>query len=510
MSPALTAGGGGSSGGSGARSNGASIGGPADAVRWTPQQTRRASWAWLRERGMGASVLVAGISTAFGVLLMSATGYLSSWLENDPSLGDGPTLALVLGILSVVLIGVAIYVAAIVTANTFTTIVAGRTRRIALMRLIGASARSQRREVARQGIVIGAIGGLAGLAVGTAAAAVLILWADAALKITAGYNVLQPVLLVPAAAVSLTTWCGAWSGSRRVLAVTPLEAISGSTPRTHDEVTSARGRRATALSLFLVGGALLALGVVVGLVNPLGVVVAFFGGIFSFTGLALGAVLIMPPLLRLTGGLFGRSATARLAAENALRYPERSSRMAIGVVMGVTLVVMFAVANESVKAVMAASAGGTPPREIAQTMDSFAAIMMGLVAVSAVIAGVGLVNLLTIGVVQRRRELGLLRALGLTSGQVRRVVLLEAVHVTITALVLGLFLGAVYGWVAAQSLLGAVAVPPAWSAPTFVAPAIPWMLVLIVVIATAALALVAAVVPTRLATRVTAVEALAE
>lgn len=472
--------------------------------------SRERSWDWLRERGMGATVLVAAISTAFGVLLLSATGYIAAWVGNDPYLRGGETLTLVLGVLSVLLVGVAIYVAAIVTANTFATIVAGRTRRIALMRLIGASARSQRRDVARQGIAVGLIGAALGLVGGVAAAAGLLVWADAALGLSTGYAVLQPVLLIPAIVVALTTWAGAWTGSRRVLTVTPLEAISGSTPRTHDEVAGARGRHVTALSLSIVGGVLLALGIVVGMMSPFGVVIAFFGGILSFTGLSLGAALIMPPLLRLTGRLFGRSATARLAAENALRYPERSSRMAIGVVMGVTLVIMFAVANESVKAVMTASSGGQPPREMTQIMDTFAAIMMGLVAVSAVIAGVGLVNLLTIGVASRRRELGLLRALGLTSAQVRRVVLLEAVHVTITALAFGLALGIVYGWVAAQSLLGSVTVPPAWSSPTLVAPAIPWLPVLVVVVATAALTLVAAVVPTRLATRVTAVEALAE
>lgn len=36
------------------------------------------SGAWLRERGMGATVLVAAISTAFGVLLLSATGYIGA------------------------------------------------------------------------------------------------------------------------------------------------------------------------------------------------------------------------------------------------------------------------------------------------------------------------------------------------------------------------------------------------------------------------------------------------
>src|SRR5690606_8941159 len=204
----------------------------------------------------------------------------------------------------------------------------------------------------------------------------------------------------------------------------------------------------------------LALGIAAGLVSIFGILIAFVGGILSFTGIALGATLVMPPALRLVGRAFGRTAVARLAAENALRYPERSSRMAIGVVMGVTLVTMFAVALESVKAVLTKSAGGELPSEMTTIIDSFAAVMMAIVAVSAVIAAVGLVNLLTLGIVQRRRELGLLRALGLSNGQVRRVVLLEAAHLTITALVTGLVLGIVYGWAGAQSLLGSVPVDP--------------------------------------------------
>ena len=100
--------------------------------------------AWLRERGMGASILVAAISSAFGALLLTATGYIAAIMASDPYIGDSDTLAAVLLILTVILVGVAVYVASIVTANTFSTIVAGRTRRIALMRLIGASAYSQR------------------------------------------------------------------------------------------------------------------------------------------------------------------------------------------------------------------------------------------------------------------------------------------------------------------------------------------------------------------------------
>jgi putative ABC transport system permease protein len=466
--------------------------------------------AWLRERGMGATVLVAAISTAFGVVLLSATGYLSASFRANDVYGESGTMTAVLAILSVILLAVAIYVAAIVTANTFSTIIAGRTRRIALMRLIGATARSQRTEVAGQGFAVGAMGAVLGLVGATAVAAASLPLLDRALGVTTDYGVVQPALLLPAVAVALTTWAAAWAGSRRVLTVTPLQALGGAVEQTTEALAGRRGRNIGSWVLGVIGVGFLLLGIVAGMLSPAGVIVSFVGGLLSFTALTLSATAIMPRLLRATGRLFGSSVTARLAAENAVRYPERSSRMAIGVVMGVALVVMFAVAAESAKSLVAASGGGTPDAAFEQMIDSFSTVMMSLVAVSAVIAAVGLVNLLTIGVVQRRRELGLLRALGLTSPQIRRMVLIEAAHVTITALAFGLALGVAYGWIAAQSLLGSVAIPPLWLSPTFVAPAIPWLPVAVVIVATAALTLVAAVAPTRIATRTAPVEALAD
>lgn len=467
-------------------------------------------FGWLRDRGMGASILVAALSSAFGVVLVEATAYIGVMLQSDPYIGDSGTLAVVVAILSVLLIGVALYVAAIVTANTFATIVAGRTRRIALMRLIGATARSQRAEVAGHGLIVGALGALLGAVVGLLVAASGVYLADRFLGAVPDFTLMQPAILLPALGVALTTWAAAWIGSRRVLSVTPLQAIAGSVERSHEHAAARPARHVGALLLLILGAALLVFGVLVGLVTPLGVIVSFFGGLLSFTGISLAAVLVMPPLLRLVGRLFGRSATARLAAENAHRYPERSSRMAIGVVMGVTLVTMFAVALESVKVLLTKAAGGELDPQFAVIMDSFAAVMMVLVGISAVIAAVGLVNLLTIGVVQRRRELGLLRAIGLSNRQVRRMILLEALHITVTATVTGLVLGVLYGWIAAQSLLGSVRMPPMFEETAgLIAPAVPWIPVVVIVVATAVLTLVAAATPTRLATRVAPVEALA-
>lgn len=465
--------------------------------------------AWLRDRGMGASILVAALSAAFGVVLVETTAYLGAVLQADPFIGDSETLAFIVALLSVLLTAVAMYVAAIVTANTFSTIIAGRTRQIALMRLIGATARSQRSEVGTQGLVVGVIGAVLGLGAGLAIAAVGVqIGSGLIANVPQGFSLAQPFILLPALGVALTTWAAAWAGSRRVLAVTPLQAIGGSVERTHDEVNRT-SRHVGAWVLLISGAILLAAGVAVGLVHPLGVVIAFLGGLLSFTGLALGSVLFMPPVLRLVGRMFGSSATARLAAENALRYPERSSRMAIGVVMGVTLVTMFAVALESVKQMLIGQVEGEVPAEFFTPFDAFAAVMMVLVAVSAVIAAVGLVNLLTIGVVQRRRELGLLRSIGLSNTQVRRMVLLEATHITVAATLTGLVLGIVYGWIAAQSLLGSTPTLPDFEPAGLVAPHVPWLPVVIIVAATAVLTLVAAATPTRLATRVAPVEALA-
>ena len=467
---------------------------------------------WLRERGMGASILVAAISTAFGVVLIATTDFLAAMLRADPYIGDSGTLAFVLGFLTLLLVGVAVYVAGIVTANTFATVVAGRSRQIALLRLIGASARSQRARVASQGLIVGvlgaAIGGLLGVVVSAAGAQIAIVRLDLADVPVAPVAL---TMLLPAAIVALTTWLAAWIGSRRVLEVTPLQAISGSVAVAPDEVAARRGRHVVAGILFALGAVALAVGILLGLVTPLGVVVAFFGGVLSFTGITMAAALIMPPALRLVGRAFGRSAPARLAVQNAERHPERSARTTIGIVIGVKLVTMFAVAIESVKAVMTANAGGRLEPELSSILDTFAAIMMGLVAISAVIAGVGLVNLLTLGIIQRTRELGLLRALGVSISQIRRMVLLEAVHVTVTATLLGVLLGIAYGWAGAQSLLGSVPTNPDGIARAGVVwPAVPLGPLLVIAAATALLTVIASLAPTRLATRVAPVAALSE
>jgi putative ABC transport system permease protein len=272
------------------------------------------------------------------------------------------------------------------------------------------------------------------------------------------------------------------------------------------EQLSGRGRTATAVSLAAVGGVLLVLGIAIGLITPLGVLVAFVGGIVSFSGLVAAAPMIMPPALRVVGRAFGGSATGRLAAENAVRYPERSARTTIGLVIGVTLVTTFGVAMASYTDMIRAAQEAQP--EVYQGVDAMlnatVAVFSVLIGFSALIAAVGMANNLSLSVLQRTRELGLLRALGFTAKQIRDMILAESAQLTLTAVVVGVVLGAFYGWAGAQSLLGAID-----GSAGLVLPGMPWVLLGVIAVAAALLTWGASVAPSRRATRVSPVAALA-
>ena len=299
------------------------------------------------------SILVATLSAAFGVCLLETTGVLAQVISADRVTGSRVVVAVFLQIVASAFIVIAVYVGAIVTTNTFATIIAGRTRTIALYRLIGSSAAAQRRAVAREGLAVGAVGSMLGALIGTGTTVGLISVSVATgLMPTANYRFVEPVIALPIVAVVLTTWLASWIGSRRVLHVSPIQATGGAVEKSLDEAAGNRGRNVVAVVFFAFGGALLVLGMLIGLVNPVGVLVGVVGGLFSFTGIMLGSQLVMPVALRITGRMFGRSAPARLAAENAVRFPERSSRATIGLVIGVTLVTMFAVCVESYQVII--------------------------------------------------------------------------------------------------------------------------------------------------------------
>jgi putative ABC transport system permease protein len=459
-----------------------------------------------RPREHIASILVATLSATFGVALLLVTDDLNVYLHHSAAGSDAAVQA-ALKIVAFVFIGTALYTASVVTSNTFATIIAGRTRTIALLRLIGATARSQRGAVAREGLVVGLIGSVLGLALGVGMNAIVL-----GISIGSGfiprlsYTYITPIEVLPAVAVVLTTWLASWIGSRRVLVVSPIEATGAAQERSSSEVTGRRTRNGASITLVVIGILLLLLGVAVGQKTPLGILVAVLGGMLSFTGVVLAAQVIMPPALRLVGGLFGSSSAARLAAQNAVRYPERSARTTIGIVIGVTLVTMFSVAVQTA-IVMLDAVGKAHPSSDQQTeqiLTVISVIFSVISAFSALLAAIGLVNNLSLSVLQRIRELGLLRALGFTARQIRAMIVAESAQLTIAAVLVGLLLGTFYGWAGAEAFLGF-----APGSPGIIWPAFPPVLLVVIVLAAALLTWLASVAPTRRATRVTPVDALA-
>lgn len=461
-------------------------------------------------RGMTArdhrsSVIVTVLSAAFGAGLIQTTSYLAVMISGN-DISEHGSVQIALAMVAGVFILIAVYVGAIVTANTFATIIAGRTRTIALMRLIGSSASAMRRSVAREGLAVGIIGSIFGGVVGLGFAVGAIRIAVAMGAIPAlDYGTVDPLVVLPIVIVVFSTWAASWVGSRGVLGVSPIQAIGTAQEATREE-TLRRPVRNTVAGVFFFGGLLiLALGVLLGLVSMLGFLVAFIGGLLSFSGIVIGAHLVMPPVLRLSGRLLGRSAPARLAAENAVRYPERSSRTAIGLVIGVTLITTFAVAAEGYSSILRQAQANEP--DSYQGADQILTVTLGVLTVligfSAVIAAIGMINNLSLSVLQRTRELGLLRVLGFTARQVRGMIVAESAQMTISALGLGLVLGVFYGWAGAQSLLGAI-----WGGPGLVWPSVPWLLLVVLVVGATALTLAAAQAPVRRATTVSPVLAL--
>lgn len=454
--------------------------------------------------GRGASALVAALASAFGVVLLEVTSVITTVL-NAWGVTEMGSVRITLTIVAALFIAIAVYVSAIVTTNTVATIIAGRTRTIALMRLIGSSARAQRRAVATDGLAVGAIGAVAGAVAGILLGfvALQILVATDVLPDVA-YSLIQPVLAVPVIVVVVSTWAAAWAGSHRVLSVSPMQAVGAAEERSVEEVTR-RPRRARIAILMMGSGVLLLLaGVAVGQESPLGVLIGLVGGILSFSGLVLGSHLIMPPVLALVGRVLGSSAPARLAAANAQRHPERSARATIGLVIGVTLITMFAVAGSTMEVMMQRTMEDPEVQAaISESVSVTLAVISVLVGFSALIAAVGMINNLAQSVLQRSREIGLLRALGFTAVQVRWMILAESLQMAAAAVAFGLVLGVFYGWAAAQALFG-------WSSEGgIIAPAVPWLLVVLCVIGTVVLAVVASLVPARRAVSVAPVTALA-
>lgn len=83
--------------------------------------------------------------------------------------------------------------------------------------------------------------------------------------------------------------------------------------------------------------------------------------------------------------------------------------------------------------------------DVSNQIDVVITIISVLLLLSIVIAVLGIVNTLALAVIERTRELGLLRAIGLARRQTRRMITVEAVIVSVFGALLGIAVGTVFG-----------------------------------------------------------------
>ncbi len=124
-------------------------------------------------------------------------------------------------------------------------------------------------------------------------------------------------------------------------------------------------------------------------------------------------------------------------------------------------------------------------------VDTFLNFIYALLGMSIFIAILGIVITLLLSVYERRRELGLMRAVGTTRGQVAGSTLWESVLTALIGAVMGVVLGLVLGWVVVRALrdqgLSAFAVPT--------------LSIVIFAVAAIVLAVIAAIIPARRAAK---------
>src|SRR4051794_1400546 len=100
---------------------------------------------------------------------------------------------------------------------------------------------------------------------------------------------------------------------------------------------------------------------------------------------------------------------------------------------------------------------------LASQVNGLLGLLYGLLALAIVIAILGIVNTQALSVIERRREIGMLRAVGMQRKQVRRTIYLESLLIAVFGAVLGVTLGLTYGSLFTRTLkdagLDVVSVP---------------------------------------------------
>lgn len=245
--------------------------------------------------------------------------------------------------------GISLVVGSFLIVNTFSILVAQRSKELALLRALGASRRQVTRSVLFEAAVLGFAGSTIGLGAGVVLAmGIRALFATFGLDLSGTSLVFAPRTVVAAYAVGMVvTTFAAYLPARRSARIAPVAAL-------RDDVAmpeSALHRR------LVVGAALIVLGaglVVAGLYADVPEPAWWVGaGILSaLLGVAAASPVIGRPFVALAAGVYQRvyGTVGRLAGQNSLRNPRRTAATASALMIGLALVSTMSIVGASAKA----------------------------------------------------------------------------------------------------------------------------------------------------------------
>lgn len=246
--------------------------------------------------------------------------------------------------------GISLVVGTYIIVNTFSILVAQRSRELALLRALGASTKQVQRSVQLEALVVGLLGATVGIGLGALLAIGLrALFATFGLDLSGQSLVYSPRTFLAAYGVGvLVTMVAAYLPARRTSRIAPVQAMRDDIALPED---SLRRRFLLGLVLAVLGAASLAIG--------LTDLVDFGGGWFTGAGILailLGVTAMSPvisaPLLRgaqaAYAGAFG--AIGNLAGQNSLRNPRRTTATASALMIGLTLACAMSIIGSSAKA----------------------------------------------------------------------------------------------------------------------------------------------------------------
>ncbi|AUG77570.1 membrane protein [Kitasatospora sp. MMS16-BH015] len=223
--------------------------------------------------------------------------------------------------------------------NTFSMLVAQRTREIGLLRAIGGSRSQVNQSVMVESLLLGVVGSTLGIGAGLGLAKLLILLMKAAgMDLTAA--TLEIDWSVPAAGYAvgiIVTLVAAWFPARRAGKISPIAAL-----RDHGTPAEAKANRIrAAIGLVLTaGGAALLFGAAASTDAAKGGSLLGGGVLFTLIGFVVLGPLLATGVIRVLGAflpaLFGPS--GRLAQRNAMRNPRRTGATAAALMIGLALV----------------------------------------------------------------------------------------------------------------------------------------------------------------------------